>query len=317
MSYRIKDLRCSYPASPLPVLHIEELSIEPDEVVFFVGPSGVGKSTLLETLALMNNTICDSNTENTKFEYVYGENTEDKIDFMSIWEEPEVILSRIRNDFYSFIFQQNNLFASLSGFQNAIASSIIQGTRSNEAKFNAETVFNEILNDLNISSGDFEITKMSGGQRQRLAFIRAIITKYSILFADEPTGNLDWLNARILMDFLKKELKQEKQEKNPIKKSAIIVSHDIDLAIEYADKIVYIEKKKTIIKKEDKDDEDFFFGRISNETIYKKSKGKWTSHSKNHDDESLKKLIQLRFIEAQHLEEKEEEKWKKRILQKK
>ena len=96
---------------------------------------------------------------------------------------------------------------------------------------------------------------MSGGQRQRLAFIRAIITKYSILFADEPTGNLDWLNARILMDFLLKELKDNKS-------SAIIVSHDIDLAIEYADKIVYIEKKKTVIKKENLNDEDFFFGRI-------------------------------------------------------
>ena len=237
MSYIIKDLKCSYPSSPLPVLNIEELSIEPNEVVFFVGPSGVGKSTLLETLALMNNTICDSNIENTKFDYIYSERKE-KIDFMTIWDEPETILSRIRNDFYSFIFQQNNLFSSLTGFQNAIASSIIQGTHSNIAKSNAKSVFNEILIDLNISSGDFEITKMSGGQRQRLAFIRAIITKYSILFADEPTGNLDWLNARILMDFLLKELRSNKS-------SAIIVSHDIDLAIEYADKIIYIEKKKT------------------------------------------------------------------------
>lgn len=310
MSYIIKDLRCSYPASPLPVLHIEELTIEPNEVVFFVGPSGVGKSTLLETLALMNNTICDSNTEKAKFKYEFSKNPGDNIDFMSIWEEPEVILSEIRNDLYSFIFQQNNLFESLSGFQNTIASSIIQGTNSNEAKSNAKKVFNEILNDLNITSEDFEITKMSGGQRQRLAFIRAIITKYSILFADEPTGNLDWLNARILMDFLLKELKDNKS-------SAIIVSHDIDLAIEYADKIVYIEKKKTIIKKENSDDEDFFFGRISNETIYKKSKGKWSCHSKNHDDKSLKELIQERFIEAQYLTPKEEEKWKKRILEKK
>ena len=307
MSYTIKDLRCSYPASPLPVLHIEELIIEPNEVVFFVGPSGVGKSTLLETLALMNNTICDSNTEKTKFSYEY---TDGSIDFMTIWEEPEVILSEIRNDFYSFIFQQNNLFTSLSGFQNAIASSIIQGTNSYEAKSNAKKVFGEILKDLNITADDFEITKMSGGQRQRLAFIRAIITKYSILFADEPTGNLDWLNARILMDFLLKELKDNKS-------SAIIVSHDIDLAIEYADKIVYIEKKKTVIKKENSDDEDFFFGRISNETIYKKSKGNWTCLSKNHDDKSLKELIQERFIEAQYLTAKEEEKWKKRILEKK
>jgi len=314
MSYRIKNLRCSYPASPLPVLHIEELIIEPNEVVFFVGPSGVGKSTLLETLALMNNTICTSNTENTEFDYFFSENQEDKLDFMSIWEEPEAILSKIRNDFYSFIFQQNNLFTSLSGFQNAIASSIIQGTPSNIAKSNAESVFNEILNDLNINTGDFEITKMSGGQRQRLAFIRAIITKYTILFADEPTGNLDWLNARILMDFLMKELKKNKS-------SAIIVSHDIDLAVEYADKIVYIEKKKTIIKKEQTleqlDDEDFFFGRISNETIFKKVKEKWSCNLSNYDNKSLKKLIQKRFIEAQYLEINEEEKWKKRILEKK
>lgn len=313
MSYIIKDLKCSYPSSPLPVLNIEELSIESNEVVFFVGPSGVGKSTLLETLALMNNTICDSNIEKTKFDYLYSE-TKEKIDFMTIWDEPETILSRIRNDFYSFIFQQNNLFSSLTGFQNAIASSIIQGTNSDIAKSNAKSVFNEILIDLNISSGDFEITKMSGGQRQRLAFIRAIITKYSILFADEPTGNLDWLNARILMDFLLKELRSNKS-------SAIIVSHDIDLAIEYADKIIYIEKKKTFLDKkftkEKLKDEDFFYGRISNETIFKKNKGKWNCISKSYDDQSLKKLIQQRFIEAQYLPEKEEKKWKKRILEKK
>ena len=115
---------------------------------------------------------------------------------------------------------------------------------------------------------------------------------------------------KLKVDGLEKELKDNKS-------SAIIVSHDIDLAIEYADKIVYIEKKKTVIKKENLNDEDFFFGRISNETIYKKSKGIWSCHSKNHDDKSLKELIQERFIEAQYLSQKEEEKWKKRILRKK
>ena len=55
--YKLRNISCSYPSSIRPVLEIDELDISDNEIVFFVGPSGVGKSTILETLGLMNNTI--------------------------------------------------------------------------------------------------------------------------------------------------------------------------------------------------------------------------------------------------------------------
>ena len=86
-----------------------------------------------------------------------------------------------------------------------------------------------------------KISEMSGGQRQRLAFVRAIASNYNILFADEPTGNLDWANANNLMTYLIEDIKSKGA-------TSVIVSHDISLAVQHADKIVYIEKIENVIK---------------------------------------------------------------------
>jgi len=286
--YKLKNVNCSYSKSVRPVLEIEELEINTNEVVFFVGPSGVGKSTILETLGLMNNTV--DKTDDSIFELKINNL---KLDMKNIWNEKESTLSEIRNDFFSFIFQENNLFQSLSGMQNAISSSLIKGTSSVTASKIADIVRQEILSDINLdnSTNDFNINGISGGQRQRLSFIRAIITNYNILFADEPTGNLDWLNAEILMDFLIKKMRKDS--------SAIIVSHDIDLALRFADKIVYIEKKSEIIQ-----DKKYYYGKIDNNTIFynaDKENKQWNNGENKFSRKELKNLIKERFRVAQEM----------------
>ena len=279
--FEIEKVNCSYTTSKRAVLEIEELIINKNEVVFIIGPSGVGKSTILETLGLMNNTI---NSTPKKFNF-YPKKL--SIDMSKIWEKKERELSEMRRFYFSFIFQHDNLFSSLTGYQNIIASSLIEGKESNSAKQEAYIVLNDILEDLNSKDQeDFNITEMSGGQKQRVSFARAIISNYQVLFADEPTGNLDWYNAELLMDYLIKSLAKSSDS------SAIIVSHDIKLALDFADKIIYIDKYSEGEKKEK-----VYYGKISKDSVYIKTKenGEWNSSKQSYTREKLEKEIKMKF----------------------
>jgi len=279
--FEIEKVNCSYTTSKRAVLEIEELIINKNEVVFIIGPSGVGKSTILETLGLMNNTI---NSTPKKFNF-YPKKL--SIDMSKIWEKKERELSEMRRFYFSFIFQHDNLFSSLTGYQNIIASSLIEGKESNSAKQEAYIVLNDILEDLNSKDQeDFNITEMSGGQKQRVSFARAIISNYQVLFADEPTGNLDWYNAELLMDYLIKSLAKSSDS------SAIIVSHDIKLALDFADKIIYIDKYSEGEKKEK-----VYYGKISKDSVYIKTKenGEWNSSKQSYSREKLEEEIKMKF----------------------
>jgi ABC-type lipoprotein export system ATPase subunit len=267
MIYNIKNLSCAYSTSVRPVLEIEQLQIEKAERVFFIGPSGVGKSTILESLGLMNNTIQENS--NSVFDFL-GES------FIDIWDKGEAELKKKRNENFSFIFQSNNLFGSMTGYQNIISGAIINGKHEiSSLKRKAAILVGELLSDLNIKSGeDFNIIEMSGGQKQRVAFARAIIADKNILFADEPTGNLDWYNAEKLMMYLDEKLGSDK--------TAIIVTHDIELALKFATKIVLIDKKCELINGEEN-----YYGIINTNSIYSKKDNTWTNAS---EDKTLSKV---------------------------
>jgi ABC-type lipoprotein export system ATPase subunit len=224
--YKIENIECSYNSQQQAVLVVEELDILKGEVTFVIGSSGVGKSTFIESLGLMSNTI---NTANGVLNFE-GE------DILNIWEKGERELSRFRRNNFSFIFQNTNLFNNLTMIQNASITQVLRGRKIGQANGRSEKLIKEYLGDVfSDTIVDRSITQMSGGQRQRLAFVRAIATEFKVLFADEPTGNLDPGNANNLLSKLKSQL--------PDHQSIIIVSHDINLAIKYADKIVLINKE--------------------------------------------------------------------------
>ena len=243
---------------------------------FFIGPSGVGKSTILESLGLMNNTI--QANSNSVFDFL-GES------FIDIWDKGEAELKKKRNENFSFIFQSNNLFGSMTGYQNIISGAIINGEHEiSSLKRKSAIIVGELLSDLNIKSGeDFNIFEMSGGQKQRVAFARAIIANKDILFADEPTGNLDWYNAEKLMMYLDVKLGSEK--------TAIIVTHDIELALKFATKIVLIDKKCEIINGEEN-----YYGIIDTNSIYSKKDNTWTNASEDKTLEKVRSEIRSKFI---------------------
>ena len=256
MVFNIKNLECKYKTGANSVLLVDNLQIKKGEVVFFLGASGVGKSTILETLGLMNNTI--STNSRTIFNFHKDGSI---LDMKNIWQQKESYLADFRKKNLSFIFQSTNLFPTLNAEDNVLLTPMLQGTSEMQAKNNARSIFKEIfqkeykdiLGDKGVQETNIfgmkyckvyngkKISEMSGGQRQRLAFVRAIASNYNILFADEPTGNLDWANANNLMTYLIEDIKSKGA-------TSVIVSHDISLAVQHADKIVYIEKIENVIK---------------------------------------------------------------------
>lgn len=257
--YQVQNLYCRYPSITHKVLEVENLNIKEGEIVFIVGPSGVGKSTILETLGVMNNTIDPTDETLLKFE-----KGNIKVDFTKLWQKPEKTVADFRKQFMSFIFQNTNLFTSLSVYENIILPAILQGDDYEEAVKKAKSILNSIAKDL---KKDKKIAEISEGERQRVAFARAMTTNYSVLFADEPTGNLDLANADRLMTHLKSYLREQEN-------TAIIVTHDIGQAIKYADKVVLINKHYF-------ENSTKTFGFIGENTTFKKDTSKWENISGN------------------------------------
>lgn len=264
--YTIHNLNCKYPGSIHPVLNIEHLTIRQGSIVFFIGPSGVGKSTILETLGLMSYTLDPG--DSCEFQFCYDGTQQD---LLTIWKKSEREISRFRSQHLSFIFQSTNLFQNLTAYQNACVSQVLQGKHLQDAELHARQIFKKIFPEgeriiQDIVNGK-KITQMSGGQRQRLAFVRAISTDFHVLFADEPTGNLDPANADNLMNMLTSNVRE-------LGKTAIIVSHDISLAVKYADEIVFIDKQKS-------DEFGYEYGYIGQRSVYRKNieNGQWSTFS--------------------------------------
>lgn len=213
------------------VLYIEELDIPKGEVVFLLGASGSGKSTLLEALGLMNDTIREGEVR------FAPESTVDPILLEELWEvKNEDALSRIRREYLSFIFQETNLMENFTAYENICLSQMIKkAIPFEEVLPDAKALMEKVHLPENEVSLSTLAVNLSGGQRQRVAFVRSLNSRFSVLFGDEPTGNLDEKNANELMQLIREQLKGER--------SAIIVSHDVDLALEHADRIVLLTKR--------------------------------------------------------------------------
>lgn len=231
-------------------LEMEPFSINSGSFTVILGPSGIGKSTFLETLGLMNNTHIKKDDDNILYnEQIFGIRN---LTLGSLWSgRNRSHKSYLRNKYFSFIFQNTNLMPNFTVFENLICTSLFQkGVNGAKHGFSRKD-----LNKL-VSADKLDLeellekypNKISGGQRQRVAFGRAILPDYQILFADEPTGNLDERHSESLMKILRDEIILTKEENYPdsnnkVAKTAIIVSHNINLALKFATDIIVISKK--------------------------------------------------------------------------
>lgn len=258
--FEIENLKCSYDRNYCEgvskvVLEIRDLVLPKGEKIFIVGESGIGKSTILEVLGLMNNTIVPQG--DTKF--CFFEEDDKVVDLMALWNKnSDEDLSEFRLKHFNFIFQSTNLMRNFTAYENIALTRMLQGYSQADSFAKAAQVLEEL--GLGHIAEDRMAQELSGGQQQRLAFARAILPDFTVLFGDEPTGNLDSDNAVKAMELLSSKLNKLEGS------SAIIVSHDMHLSATFADMIIKIRKESREVK--DVKDEVTYYGVIDKTCIF-------------------------------------------------
>jgi len=197
-----KNIHLQY--EKLKVLKGLNLHIQKGDFVSIIGSSGAGKTSLLNLLGSL-----ETPTEGTII-----------INGTDITSLSDKELSLFRNENIGFVFQFHNLLDEFTALENVCIPAFI----AKKNKIEVEKRALEILNILNIKERkDHKPSQLSGGEQQRVAIARALINKPSILLADEPTGNLDSKNSKILHELLLK-LNRE------LEQTIIVVTHNEDLA---------------------------------------------------------------------------------------
>jgi ABC-type lipoprotein export system ATPase subunit len=170
--------------SPLEILHQVNISVNHGEILCLMGPSGSGKSSLLQILGLL-----DAPTAGEVI--IDGE----RVDFSR-----ESALIKLRRRKIGFLFQNHNLLPGLTAVDNVALPLILLGKSRGEAEARAL----ELLERVGLAHrANFRAVKLSGGESQRVALARAVVHSPSILIADEPTGSLDRYNGEIVLELLK------------------------------------------------------------------------------------------------------------------
>ncbi len=201
------------------VLKGVDIEIKKGEVASIVGPSGSGKSTLLHILGTLDKADMGSvNMNGSEINLLKGK-----------------ALASFRNKHIGFVFQFHHLLPEFNALENVCIPGWLAGRKKGEVKEKAE----ELLKILGLSHRiENKPNEMSGGEQQRVAVARALINNPDIVFADEPTGNLDTANAkelhRLFFDL-----------RDKLKQTFLIVTHNEELA-KLSDRVLYMKDGKIV-----------------------------------------------------------------------
>lgn len=212
----LKNIHKSYESGPqkVDVLKGIDLSIQEGQVVVIMGPSGVGKSTLLHIMGALD---LPSSGE----VWVSGHNLTD-------FKNDE--LSRFRNLSVGFVFQFHHLLPEFSALENVLIPAMMHAPLNKEK----EDYAHYILDMVGLSHRlQHRPNELSGGEQQRVAVARALVNKPKVLMADEPTGNLDKQNSKMLYELILDLNKKMNQ-------TLIIVTHSENLT-SHAHRIIHLD----------------------------------------------------------------------------
>ncbi len=206
MTLQVNHLTKDYPtrSGPLSVLRDIELTLQRGEALAVMGPSGAGKSTLLYILGTLEQPTAGTVTLEQQQPFTLDEKR----------------LADFRNQHIGFVFQDHHLLPQCTVLENVLLPTLVSPVRGPEVEQRGL----ELLDRVGMSGRLEHLpSELSGGERQRVAVARALINKPLLLLADEPTGNLDRVNARAVGELL---LEMHRQENTIL----IVVTHSAELA---------------------------------------------------------------------------------------
>lgn len=210
----IKELSKVYGFGDATTVALDEVSleIEKGEFIAVMGPSGSGKTTLMNILGLLDRPTHGMYLLNGK-----------KISRLGRLRQ-----ARLRRDNIGFIFQSFNLLPKLTVIENVALPLAYKGMLQKKRLKAAERA----LEQVGLAEKEYNLpTQLSGGQLQRVAIARALVTSPNIIIADEPTGNLDSVSARVVMELL--------SDIHKMGNTVLMVTHNPSLT-RYADRIIYM-----------------------------------------------------------------------------
>lgn len=198
-------------AAEIHALNNVTVDIGAREFTAVMGPSGSGKSTLVHCMAAL-----DTPTSGSVF---IGDTEISQLD--------DTTLTKLRRDHVGFVFQEYNLIPTLSGEENILLPLAIAGRKPDPDWYRT------VIDTVGIRDRlHHRPSEMSGGQQQRVACARALVGQPSIVFADEPTGNLDSTAGAAILAFLRKSVTAFGQ-------TVVMVTHD-PIAASYTDRVVFL-----------------------------------------------------------------------------
>ncbi|MCY1712996.1 ABC transporter ATP-binding protein [Caproiciproducens galactitolivorans] len=211
----LKDIRKVYHVDKEKIVALGRISfsIEQGEICCVLGTSGSGKSTLLNIMAGLEKPSKGSIT----------------IDGMNVTDYSEKQWALFRQKYIGFVFQSYNLLPTLTAVENVAVPLMFKGIKKKERTKSAVHMLKMVRLGNRLMH---KPTQMSGGQQQRVGIARAFVARPRIVFADEPTGNLDSKTSREVMELMVAMAKKYKE-------TLIIVTHDTEIA-KYADRIITI-----------------------------------------------------------------------------
>ncbi len=206
-----KDIQKSY--DQLSILKGIDLKVEKSEILAIMGKSGAGKSTLLHILGTLDK----------------PDNGSLIIDGTNLSNLSDKEVSIFRNKKLGFVFQFHHLLAEFTALENICIPAFIKGVKKEEAENKAR----KLLETLGIANREsHKPSELSGGEQQRVAIARALINDPLVIFADEPTGNLDYESSEEFHKLIKQLNKELGQ-------TFVIVTHNQDLA-NLSDRVIYM-----------------------------------------------------------------------------
>ena len=216
---QIKNVKKVYRMGKEKIVAINNISLDISygEICCLLGKSGSGKSTLLNLIAGLE--------KPTKGSIIFNRCHMERMN--------EDQLAKFRQQYVGFVFQSYNLLSTLTALENVTLPLIFRKVPPAERNKRAK----EMLDAVGLSErANHKPSEMSGGQQQRVSIARAFINSPQVVFADEPTGNLDTKTTYEMMDLITGLAQKNKQ-------TLVIVTHDLEIS-EYADRIIHLSDGK-------------------------------------------------------------------------